>query len=144
MLSRQQEQLERLEAVENERRLRNQGSTFSQFAESDAATPLGRFKEVSNPTVIGATKVPQYPAAYLQHDPVPDEPPTGVNINEHPPVGELHELRASIANQVGPVLSQAQTGDPTAAPSNASVVPPRLMSTRVGSPPLSTRTYRRA
>jgi hypothetical protein len=67
MLSKQIEQADRLEVLENEKRLRNQGSTFSQFAESEASTPLGRFNAISNPTIIGskpspATQYPQGPA----------------------------------------------------------------------------------
>ena len=97
MLSRQEEQEERKQVIANERRLRNQATTFSQFGESDAATSLGRFSAVSNATVIGSTPTPAaaYPAAFLQHDPVPDENPLGVDINDMPPCGEPHEVRAS-------------------------------------------------
>jgi hypothetical protein len=132
MLSKQEEQAERRDIIENEKRLR--GSTLSQFAQSDAAEARGRFSAISNPTVIGTETTPKYPQGPAWcADPTGVEPPLGVDINAMEPVGEPHELKASIA-QLGPDLQQA-LGDPTAAPSNSS----RLMSKRVGSPP----SYRR-
>ena len=91
MLSKHEEQQERLDVLKNEQRLRNQGSTFSEFAQSDAATSRGRYGAISSPQVVGQQAIPNYPAAFLQHDPVPDEPSLGVNINEMPVCGEPHE-----------------------------------------------------
>jgi hypothetical protein len=145
MLSRQEELVERREVLENEKRLQGsssgQGSTFLQHTHNDVG---GRFAAISSPVVVGTKQIPQYPAAFFQRDPVPDEPALGIDINEMPPVGEPHELAASIAKQVGPGASiQAQTGDPTAAPSQPSSRG-LLISKRVGSPSLSSRTFRRA
>jgi hypothetical protein len=113
-LSKHEEQASRLEILENDKALRgasSQGSSFAQFAASEASTPLGRFSAISNPTVIGSTPTPAsaYPAAFLQHDPVPDEPALGVDINAMEPVGQPHELKASIAS-LGPTPAQASPG----------------------------------
>jgi hypothetical protein len=123
MLSRQEEQADRLEVLENDKRVK--GSTFSQFAESDA-TPLGRFSAISNPTIIGATKVPNYPAgpAWCAGD-QGLEPPTGVNINEHPPVGEPHEIKASMQVALRPSLPCSVGATPSASDT------PKLLAQRV-------------
>jgi hypothetical protein len=69
MLSRHEEQNDRLEVLENEKRLR--ASTLSQFAQSEAAEARGRFTAHEQSTVVGGSAIPKYPAAYLNHDPVP-------------------------------------------------------------------------
>jgi hypothetical protein len=123
MLSKHEEQASRLEILENEKRVRNPGTTFHQFGSSEAAEARGRFSSISNPTVIGSTPTPAsaYPAAFLQHDPVPDEPKLGVDINAMEPVGEPHELRASIAS-LGPSTHSAKatpnpaSGEPSTPP----------------------------
>ena len=85
-LSRHEEQNERLEILENEKRLRDQGSTYMAHTHNDTG---GRFSAVSNPKVIGSTPNPAtaYPRAYLNHDPVPDEISLGVDINKVEPCG---------------------------------------------------------
>jgi hypothetical protein len=108
MLSKQEQQQERLDVLRNEQRLRDQASTLSQFAESDAATTLGRFSAISSPVVVGANAIPKYPAAYLNHDPVPDEPCLGVSVDAMEPVGENHELKATVPSDLGPSLLGAQ------------------------------------
>jgi hypothetical protein len=118
--------------------LRNQGTTFSQFAESDASTPLGRFNAISSPHAVESQAIPKYPAAYHQYDPVPDEPPLGIAINEAPLCGEPHERSVPLEqNAVSP--AQGTSGDPSTAPSP--LASSRSMSSEVGSP--SFRTYRR-
>ena len=99
MMSKHEEQNDRLEILENEKRLRDQGSTYMAHTHNDAG---GRFSAISNPTVIGSTPSPAsaYPAAFLQHDPVPDEPSLGVDINEMEPVGQPHELKATLGRSV--------------------------------------------
>lgn len=131
MLSKQAEQLERREVLEND--LREQCSSFSQFAQSEAAEARGRFTAHEKSTVIGSTPTPAsaYPAAFLQHDPVPDEPALGVDINALEPVGQPHELKAS---SLGPSLPAK------ALPSPSSQAPP-LANEGLG---FSSRTYRRA
>ena len=77
MLSHQEEQIERRRVLENDKRIREQGSTFLAHTHNDLAG--GRFAAVGAATVIGSTAVPQYPQAStpFQRDPVPDEPPIG-------------------------------------------------------------------
>jgi hypothetical protein len=123
--------------------LRNQGTTLSRFAESEAATSLGRFAAISAPTVVGSSQIPQYPAAFLQHDPVPTENPLGYSVNEMDTTGERHELRASCLEPNFP--PSAQSPDPSAVspdrvlPSPSSQVSP-LAGEGLG---FSQRTYRR-
>ena len=154
MLSRQEEMAERKDYLENEKRLRNQGTTFSEFAQSDAATSLGRFGAVSSPRVIGEkSPAAQYPAgSNWTVDPVPPELPLGVDINEMPVCGEPHELKASIASLEPPAQATGPTSA-TLSPFGGAVGPPssgdqttedasRLSTSRVGSP-VPSRTYRR-
>jgi hypothetical protein len=79
MLSKHEEQAERRDVLENEKRLR--ASTLSQFAQSEANTPRGRFAAHEQSRVIGTEAIPKYPAAFLQHDPVPQEPALGYAID---------------------------------------------------------------
>jgi hypothetical protein len=110
MLSKHIEQLERLEVTENDKALRgasSQGSTYLAHTHNDVG---GRFAAISSPVVVGEKQIPQYPAAFLQHDPVPDENPLGVDVNALEPCGEPHELRASeLKATLGPsVVSSAK------------------------------------
>jgi hypothetical protein len=124
MLSRQETQEERRGTLENDRRVREQGSTFSQFAESEASEPRGRFTTHSASTVIGSTPSPasQYPAAFQQHDPVPDEPSLGQDVNAMEPCGEKFEVERSLSlepsssfpAQRGSGCLQSQTPTPPA------------------------------
>lgn len=130
------------EIIENDATTkRDQRSTFAQFAQSDAATSLGRFNAVANATVIGSRPSPasHYPAAFLQCDPVPDEPPLGVDINALAPCGEPHELEASRRSSLGSLHSvQGNSGDPDA-PSTTTLGLVSSAGRRS-----SSRTYRRA
>ena len=85
MLSKHEEQAERRETLENDRRLRDQGSTYMAHTHNDTG---GRFSAVSNPRVIGSTPNPAsaYPAAYLNHDPVPNELSLGYAIDAQEPL----------------------------------------------------------
>ena len=79
-------QAEKLAALQNDQRVaREKGTTLHQFAQSEADTPRGRFAAQESQTVTGATPLPVYPAAYLNHDPVPDEPSLGTDINKVEP-----------------------------------------------------------
>jgi hypothetical protein len=135
----QHEQEERRETLLNDARVREQqrGATLSGFAQAEANIDRGRFTANEKSTVVGASPIPQYPAAFQQRDPVPDEPALGVDLNALEPCGEPHELKASIAAQDAPSLepspfsAQGNCGDPTAAPSTKS--PGDVES--VGSPP---------
>jgi hypothetical protein len=150
MVSKHEEQEERLEILRNDQRLRNQGSTFSQFAASEAAEDRGRFTAHDTATVIGGTPTPAPvypPAADWTRDPVPKEAQLGFSVNDLEVCGQPFEVKASIASldpsslpcsdqatPSAPKLSRAlgaegfYSGDSTAAPSNADAVSPRLMS----------------
>jgi|SRR6516165_12040733 hypothetical protein len=83
---------------ERRRRAREpaQPTTFHQFAQSNSdETSGGRFakQEGSTPQVVGADGPPTCPALpssspWSGEDPVPDEPPLGININAMPELGQ--------------------------------------------------------
>jgi hypothetical protein len=86
MLSRQEEQEERRQVVQNQRRLREQGSTFSRFAQADADQRRGRFDAHEKSTMIGSEPLPRYPqlpasSPWAGPDLVPTEPPLGYCID---------------------------------------------------------------
>ena len=89
MLSRQEEEQERREVLENDRLLREQqkASTFHQHAQAQAdELSQGRFRAIGTPSVTGATPIPKYPAAGAhQSDPVGIEPPLGFSVNDLEP-----------------------------------------------------------
>ncbi len=121
MLSKHEEQAERLEWIENEKKLRNQGSTFSKFAESEATTPLGRFSAISSPVVVGSTPLPKYEGApNWSPDPTGPEPPLNADVNALEPTGEPHELKASVEPEpLEPPLSAQAPPSASAPPSAA-------------------------
>jgi hypothetical protein len=92
MLSRQEEQAERLEVMENDKRLRrSQGSTFFDHTHNDTG---GRYSAISNATVIGTDPIPRYPqlpasSPWAGPDLVGDEPPLSDNPALNPPSAEL-------------------------------------------------------
>jgi len=100
MLSRQEEEAERRATLENDLKVleARRGSTLHQHAQSQAdEVSQGRFAAVGSPRVIGSTAgvASQYPAAAAhQADPVPTEPPLGIDINAMP------ELESSTASPV--------------------------------------------
>ena len=145
MLSKQQEQAERLDVLRNEQRLRNQGgSTFSAFAQADADIDRGRFTAHERSTVVGATPVTKYDGApNWACDPVPQEPSLDVNINEMPVCGEPHEQRPSPSPEPSIHSSALATPQPhvqETTSSSSSVVLPEP-EVRLGS--FSRRTFRR-
>jgi hypothetical protein len=91
------DQKERAEVLKNDLR-NNNASTFLAHTHNDVG---GRYAAISSPVVVGSSQIPQYPAAFLQHDPVPDEPALGVDVNAMEPCGQPHELRASIHHRRG-------------------------------------------
>jgi hypothetical protein len=96
MLSKQEEQSERLSVLRNDAQVR--GATFSDFAQADASEVRGRFTAHERSTVIGSAPSPatQYPAGpNWTCDPVPPEEPLGYSVEDHEPVGQPHELKAS-------------------------------------------------
>jgi hypothetical protein len=98
MTSRSDEQKLRRETLENDKKVREQGTTFHQFAESEANEPRGRWAATNEATVIGEVPIPPYTAgANWCSDPCGDEPPLGYAIDEQlEPVGTPQEIEASI------------------------------------------------
>jgi hypothetical protein len=89
MMSKHEEQNDRLEILENEKRLRDQGSTYMAHTHNDTG---GRFSAISNPTVIGSTPTPAsaYPAGNAWCDADQGlEPPLGYAIDAQEPPGPL-------------------------------------------------------
>jgi hypothetical protein len=152
MLSKHEEQAERLDVLENEKRLKRGsplskgtsargGSTFLSHTHNDIG---GRFAAISSPVVVGEKKIPQYPAAYLQHDPVPDEPSLGYRINDLNPTdppAEPSDLAPAVSPSVvqGSVELEPSSNPAQATPSSSSQVPP-LANEELG---FSQRAYRR-
>jgi hypothetical protein len=133
MLSRQEEEQERRETLENDLRvLRERGSTFHQHAQSQASDlAQGRFAATGAPRVVGSTPSPasQYPAASaaLQSDPVGVEPPLGIDINAMP----------GLENPTGVSVSPpVATGAPAVDGAPPSALEPRLLWMMASSPAL--------
>jgi hypothetical protein len=95
MLSRQEEEQERRETLENDRkvleaerqRILREGTTFHQFSQSAANDEAGgRFAAISPTTVVGAQPLPKYPplsasSPWSGAQPEPGiEPPLGVAV----------------------------------------------------------------
>jgi hypothetical protein len=110
MLSKQEEQQDRREVLRNDAKVR--GATFSDFAQAEASEARGRFTAHERSTVIGSAPSPAsaYPAGPAWTcDPVGPEMPLGYSVEDHEPVGEPAEIRASIAS-LGPTPAQAPPG----------------------------------
>jgi hypothetical protein len=94
-------QSERRAVLKNER----EAGTYAAFAESDAGIARGRFTGQQKSMVIGSSGPVRYPAlppnSPWARDPVPDEPPIGIDISAAPVVGECHEITASLAESIG-------------------------------------------
>jgi hypothetical protein len=122
MLSRQEEEIERREVLENDRlvreqqKQREQSGTYLSHTHVDEISGGGRYA-VINPTVVtGANPTLRYPAAGPhQHDPVPTEPPLGYSVDDMP-----IELSAV------PVTAVEQLGGAAAAPSASSSLLPNV------------------
>jgi len=117
ILSRQEEERERRETLENDRLVREQqrGSTFHQHAVSQAADLAGgRFGSLGAPHVVGSQPTPRYPAAAAhQADPVGPEPPTGYDVNAMPGFESSTDLSAVESSAAPPAEA---TGGAAAAP----------------------------
>jgi len=84
-------QADRRAITENDRRVRK-GSTYHEFASSEAGAIGGRFAARERSTVVGATPAPLYPtmpggAWPNQTAAVPPEPGLGFSVNELEPLG---------------------------------------------------------
>jgi hypothetical protein len=110
MTSHSDEQKLRSETMENDRKVREQGSTFLDFARSSINDESGgRFARSQPQTIVGSTPGPSYPmlpasSPWHGSDPVPDEPPLGFAVDA---------LEPAMGSFFSPV--EAQAGGPTPA-----------------------------
>jgi hypothetical protein len=129
MLSKQEEEQERRETLENDRlvreaehrRIRLEGTTFHQFGQSQAHDEVGgRFASISPITVVGANPTLKYPAAAAhQADPVPIEPPLGFSVDDMPIEPSTVVTRA-VEDTGGAAASAASSAvEPAPPPSSA-------------------------
>jgi hypothetical protein len=94
MLSRQEEEAERIATLRNDARVREQaqqGTTFKAFADADAEIP-GRFHAVASARVVGSTPnvAAVYPAASAAHQTeLPRESSLGYSVNDLEPSASL-------------------------------------------------------
>jgi hypothetical protein len=128
MLSRQEEEQERIETLRNDlavQRQQKQQSEASTYLEQYHSDVGGRFNVTEHETVIGrvSPKPPPLPAASpwsgSQPEP-PIEPPTGYEINRLTP----HELAPSMAASVLPVEQTGGAEAPSSPPGVEHAAPP--------------------
>ena len=148
MLSRQEEEQERIETMRQDADWRRQqqeaarapaqGLTMHGFAQSEANADLGRYGAIGKPTVIGsqpAVKYPQLPSSSpwsgAQPQPGPEPP---LSAYDNPALESSAELSA-VENQAGSssVFSSAEPGG-AGAPSAPPDVEPAPPSSPVGGP----------
>jgi len=103
--------------------LPKQATTFHQHALADAETPRGRFSAVSAAYVVGSEPIPRYPQASgpFQHDPVPDEPPLGLDnpaLDPGPDVSPAQATAGPFAPPAGPGTGDPALGPPSPASSS--------------------------
>jgi hypothetical protein len=118
--------------AEKEAVLRNDkrnATTLNQFATSEAREIEGRFAAREKATVVGTTEHPGLTYGWgpnWSHDPVPPEPPLGVDVHAHEPVGEFFEVEKSLggvtteASRDVAAQSDGASPAPTATPSQSS------------------------
>ena len=90
---------EKRQVLENDRRVRERGTTYSTFAQALADEDRqGRFQTVNQTTHTATNPVyPEQPANSPFHrDPVPDEPALGFSVEDHEPVGTHSEIQRSL------------------------------------------------
>jgi len=104
-------QQEKRNVLKNDKLVRD---TYHSRALADAELEFsGRFKATGKPTVSGSEPLVRYPlqATSPWNDAgVPPEPPTGYAIDQLEPVGENHEVQASLNAPSSP-LARVATGD---------------------------------
>ena len=130
MLSKQEEEQERREVLENDQRVREQqqaqGGTFYQhgLAQADEINQ-GRFAAVGAPTVVGSKPNPstQYPAASAAHQTkLPPEQPLGFSIDDMP--GLENPTGDAFSGLSPPVATGGAADAPSAPPDVEHAAPP--------------------
>jgi hypothetical protein len=117
MLSKQEEEQERREVLENDRKVLEQRcSTFHAHAQAQAdEMSQGRFAAIGAPRVVGSTPNPaaQYPAASSAHQiELPPEQAFGYSVDDMP---EL-ENPAAVSASVSPAAEPGGAAAPSAPP----------------------------
>jgi len=111
-------QAERQKVLENDRKVR---STYFQHAQTDPDLELGgRFKKLIPSVVVGTGAGPVYPqqpeGSPWAKEPIGTEPPLGYSVEDHEPVGELHErgdgsaTTALVVEEVDPAVRPIPAG----------------------------------
>jgi hypothetical protein len=95
--------------AERRRVVRETGATYHDIARGEAGTVTGRYAAQaatrvtgSEPPIRHATVGSDPPVPYAPHwlaDPCGPEPPLGYSIEEHPAVGEPHEIENSLLRE---------------------------------------------
>jgi hypothetical protein len=87
------------------------GETYFERAQVDLEAELGGRFAKPRPMVSG--EVPEQPATSpWSRDPVGREPPLGIDVNAVEPVGEAHEIEASL-REIEQQHDDEETGDET-------------------------------
>jgi hypothetical protein len=110
------DQSERREVLDNDLRLQR-GSTYHSHTNIDEEAG-GRFARQQPMLTVGAAPVPLYPGsvpAWTQ-DRGPDEPPLSFSVDAQEPVGEPHEIEASLGNSSLANEPNAQEGKVSSLP----------------------------
>ena len=88
---------EKRDTLQNDRRVRD-ASAYVDHVHDD--NDGGRFKNQTTRITVGSRPLVEYPAlppnSPWARDPVPDEPPIGVDLSAAPIVGEPHEIATSL------------------------------------------------
>ena len=125
-------QAARRATLENDRRLRESGSTYFDHASADADTPRGRYAIAEREAAITGKAPPPITAPNWAPDLAGTEPPLGIDINFVEPCGTTAEIEASLVNQsdnpesptgVPPMLPPAETDGPAAPPGGSGPAP---------------------
>jgi hypothetical protein len=115
-MSNEEDQAERRRILREDRA----ASTYHQFAEADANEHGGRFAKEMEARVTGVPQVPPMPEGNpWAEDIVPAEGPLGYSVNEMEPVGNYHEVSASLTGLMAPTGSPSPVVE-TDAPSRPS------------------------
>jgi hypothetical protein len=100
-------QAERRRIMAEERRLRTYHGVAASSVDDEKG---GRYAgSGSKQTIVGSSPIsyPRIPSGPWSKNEMPDEPSLGYSVEDHDPVGELHEQRASTSAapgvEVGPV-----------------------------------------
>ena len=131
MLSSQEQQEDRRRTMLNDARVREQTGTMHAFAVSEAATPRGRYSQVTTENVVGAradiasTYGACSPALAVQ---LPDEPPLGfdnpaLEPSMAPPVSSVEVTDPTSADALSPLGRHADVGSFSQTDGSAPEVP---------------------